>query len=98
MICMNLLGFLDHSKEVVSLGNILEFQTKLVNNDEALVMTDSSGGGVYTCHEDLPRDTVGVNAPGLLLLYEAKLDLLGGVIILASGADCGPFFINHFQH
>ena len=85
-------------KEVISLVNILEFETKLVNNDETLVMSDSSGWGVYPGYKDLSRDTVGVKAPGFLLLYEAKLDLLGGVVILASGADCGPFFINDLQH
>ena len=65
---MILLGFLYHSKEIISLGNILEFQTKLVNNDEALVMPDSPGGGVDTRHKDLSMNTVGVEAPGLLLI------------------------------
>ena len=95
---LNLLGFLDHSKEIICLGDILEFQTKLVNNDKALVMADNSGGGVYLCHQNLSRDTVGVKAPGLLHLIEAKLDLLGGIVILTPGTDGGPFFINHLQH
>ena len=65
---LNLLGFLDHSKEIICLGDILEFQTKLVNNDEALVMSDSPGGGGDTRYKDLARDAAGVEAPGLIVI------------------------------
>ena len=95
---MNLLGFLYHFKEIIRFGSILELETKLVNNDKALVMPDRSGRGVDLRYEDLSGDTAGVEPPGLLLIDEAKLDLLGCIVIRAPGTDCGPFFINHFQH
>ena len=55
---MILLGFLNHSKEIISLGNILEFQTKLVNNDKALLVADSPGGGGDLGYQDSSSDTV----------------------------------------
>ena len=95
---MNLLGFLYHFKEIIRFGSILEFETKLVNNDKALVMPDSTGRGGDPRYEDLSEDTAGVEAPDLLLIHEAKLELLGCIVILAQVTDCGPFLINHFQH
>ena len=50
---MILLGFLNHSEEIISLGDILELQTILVNNDKALLVSDSPGFGVYLLYEDL---------------------------------------------
>ena len=79
---MNLLGFLYHFKEIIRFGSILEFETKLVNNDKALVMPDSTGGGVNPRYKDLSEDTAGVEAPGLLLIHKAKLDLINPVRVL----------------
>ena len=55
---MILLGFLNHSEEIISLGDILELQTILVNNDKALLVSDSPGFGVYLLYEDLSTDTI----------------------------------------